>query len=197
MVVGIQTQSMKWNEYSALFEQILSGEYNEVPYNSPEYMNYVKMNQSRSNRWMKGDVLNEALVEKIKLIDTPQQWIVITEPWCGDAAHSVPVLARLSEENPLIDFKIELRDNGKNMIDNYLTNGGKSIPKLVVRNSKGEDLFTWGPRPKAAQQIMLDFQKTNLPIIEKHKRIQKWYAKDKAVSLQEELMELLIAEYHV
>ncbi|MEZ5009009.1 MAG: thioredoxin family protein [Chitinophagales bacterium] len=183
---------MKWNEYNTLFEQILSGEYNQAPYNSPEYMNYVKMNQSRSNRWLKGDVLNEALVEKIKAIDTPQQWIVITEPWCGDAAHSVPVLARLSQENPLIDFKIELRDNGKNMIDNYLTNGGKSIPKLVVRNSQGEDLFTWGPRPKAAQQIMLDFQKTDLPIIEKHKRIQKWYAKDKGASLQEELMELLV-----
>ena len=97
----------------------------------------------------------------------------------------------LSEKNPLIDFKIELRDNGKNMIDSYLTNGGKSIPKLIVRNKNGKDLFTWGPRPAACQQIMIDFQKTDLPIIEKHKRIQTWYRKDKCASDPDELLDLL------
>lgn len=181
---------MTWNEYMALFDAILEGKHTEYPYDDAEYINYTKMNLSRTNRWLKADILNEALVKKIEAIQTPQQWIVITEPWCGDAAHSVPVLALLSEKNPLIDFNIELRDNGKNMIDDYLTNGGKSIPKLIVRNEQGEDLFIWGPRPAACQQIMLDFMKEDLPILEKHKRIQTWYSKDKCVSIQEELMEL-------
>lgn len=182
---------MKWNEYLSLFEAILNNENNIAPYDNPEYVNYVKMNQSRSNRWLKSDILSKELIKKIEAIDTPQEWLVITEPWCGDAAHNVPVLALLSEKNPLIRFKIELRDNGDNMIDSYLTNGGKSIPKLIVRNENGADLFTWGPRPAECQQIMIDFQKTDLPILEKHKRIQTWYSKDKCASVQEELLELL------
>ena len=134
---------MKWNEYTSLFDDVLNNDNNEAPYDNPEYVNYVKMNQSRSNRWLKSDVLNEELIKKIEAIDTPQEWIVITEPWCGDAAHNVPVIAMLSEKNPLVDFKIELRDNGKNMIDSYLTNGGKSIPKLIVRNEIGKEPFDY------------------------------------------------------
>lgn len=181
---------MKWNEYFSLFDKILNNEIATTPYDNPEYINYVKMNQSRSNRWLKSAELNEELVKKIEAFNTPQKWIVITEPWCGDAAHNVPVLAMLSEKNPLIDFEIELRDNGKNLIDSYLTNGGKSIPKLIVRNEKDEDLFTWGPRPSECQQIMIDFKKTDLPIIEKHKRIQTWYSKDKCATIQKELLAL-------
>lgn len=181
---------MTWKEYTALFKEILSNESYGAPYDNPEYVNYVKMNQSRSNRWLKSDILNADLVKQIEAIDSPQEWIVITEPWCGDAAHNVPVMAMLSEKNPLIDFKIELRDNGQNMIDSYLTNGGKSIPKLIVRNKKGEDVFSWGPRPAACQQIYYDFKESNLPIIEKHKQIQTWYSKDKCASIQEELFAL-------
>ena len=182
---------MTWNEYTSLFEKILNLDYSSAHYDNPEYVNYVKMNQSRSNRWLKADILNEELVQKIKSIDAPQEWIMITEPWCGDAAHNVPVIAMLSEKNPLIDFKIELRDNGANMIDSYLTNGGKSIPILIVRDKDGKDLFTWGPRPAECQQIMIEHKKTDLPILEKHKQIQTWYSKDKCVSVQKELLDLI------
>lgn len=182
---------MKWNEYTSLFEKILSSEHVDAPYDNPEYVNYVKMNQSRSNRWMKGDILDKELVEKIKSIDSPQEWIMITEPWCGDAAHNVPVIAQLSQQNPLIDFKIELRDNGENMIDNYLTNGGKSIPILVVRDKDGKDLFTWGPRPKECQDVMVECQKADLPMLEKHKQIQTWYGQNKGATIQQELLKLL------
>lgn len=181
---------MNWKDYLALFDTILNRSEQIYPYDNPDYVNYVKMNLSRTNRWIKSDILNPALIERIKSIQTPQEWIVITEPWCGDAAHNVPVLALLSEHNPLIEFKIELRDNGENMIDNYLTNGGKSIPKLIVRDENGNDLFTWGPRPQACQEIYYEFKDSNLPILEKHKRIQTWYSKDKCVSIQEELLEL-------
>ena len=68
--------------------------------------------------------------------------------------------------------------------------GSITIPKLIVRNDKGADLFVWGPRPKECQQIYYDFKKTDLPILEKHKRIQTWYSKDKCASVQKELLEL-------
>ena len=58
---------MKWNEYTSLFDDVLNNDNNEAPYDNPEYVNYVKMNQSRSNRWLKSDVLNEELIKKIEL----------------------------------------------------------------------------------------------------------------------------------
>ena len=182
---------MKWLEYTSLFESILGSDNNTAPYDNPEYVNYVKMNQSRSNRWLKSDILSDELIKKIEAINEPQDWIIITEPWCGDAAHNVPVIAMLSEKNPLINFKVELRDNGENMIDSYLTNGGKSIPKLIIRNGKGDDLFTWGPRPQECQYVMIQCQKEGLPLLEKHKQIQTWYSKDKGTTIQKELMKLL------
>ena len=64
---------MKWNEYTSLFDDVLNNDNNEAPYDNPEYVNYVKMNQSRSNRWLKSDVLNEELIKKIeaKKINSP------------------------------------------------------------------------------------------------------------------------------
>jgi hypothetical protein len=74
----------------------------------------------------------------------------------------------------------------------YLTNGGRSIPKLIVRDAKGNDLFTWGPRPKEAQNIHLrQMNDENMSKEEKKIELQNWYNKDKGESTQEELLELL------
>lgn len=44
------------------------------------------------NRWFKTGRLLDEMVTLIRQIDQPQHWIVITEPWCGDASHSIPFL---------------------------------------------------------------------------------------------------------
>ena len=177
-----------WEQYIAYFIQLLTSENPPAPYDNEAYMNYVTLNNSRQERWLKKGKLNEELVAKIKAIDTPQTWYVITEPWCGDASHSVPFFYLLAKENPLIEFKIVLRDTAPFMIENYLTNGGKSIPKVVIKNEKDEDLFVWGPRPKAAQELYLSMKNANLPFEEQKIKLQQWYNKDKGVSLQNEML---------
>ena len=44
-------------------------------------------------------------------------------------------------------------------MDHYLTNGGRSIPKLVVlRAADLTELTTWGPRPAEAQELLYAYK---------------------------------------
>jgi len=180
---------MDWNTYLGLFDDILEKRNTAAPYDKPAYWDYVRMNRSRTMRWLNQNPIREEMIAAIKGIGTPQKWILISEPWCGDAAHSNPIIHLLSQLNPNISLEIVLRDSS-DLIDSYLTNGSRSIPKLVVRDENDQDLFDWGPRPEEAQTIAMDMKADSSPYVEFHKVIQNWYNKDKATLIQEELIEL-------
>jgi hypothetical protein len=72
----------------------------------------------------------------------------------------------------------------------YLTNGTKSIPKLIVRDEAGNDLLTYGPRPKATQQLVNRLKAANVDYETLNTEVQNWYNKDKGVELQKELLQL-------
>ena len=181
---------MNFEAYRELFDTILSGKEQASPYNDPAYLQYTELNRSRMNRWLKQGQLRPSLVEFLEKNDQPQQWVLITEPWCGDAAHSVPFLARLAQISPLVKLEIQLRDSGSE-IDRYLTNGGRAIPYLIIRDPEGKDLATWGPRPKACQDLFHRLKTEEVASDERKIQIQNWYNEDKGQSLQRELYELL------
>ncbi len=183
---------MNWTTYTSLFEDIVTKENTTPPYDNEDYYNYVSLNNSRQNRWLKRGSITEELKTKIENISEAQEWILITEPWCGDAAHLAPFIYMASELNDKIDFKINLRDGEDSLIQDYLTNGkSMSIPILVVRDKNGTDLFSWGPRPKEAQEILIQ-QKTDdtKSMQEKKIEFQGWYNKNKGADLQSELLEI-------
>lgn len=183
---------MNLAEYEKQFDEILEGTNTAYPYDSDEYINYVKMNQRRMKRWNKTGKILPQIEKTISEINTPMNWVLITEPWCGDAAHSHAFIKKLAALNPKIKLSIQNRDASNSEIDQYLTNGGKSIPKLIVRDGNGNDLFDWGPRPKEAQEMVMNQkQDTSTSAEDKKIAIQKWYNKDKGQSIQEELNELL------
>ncbi len=180
---------MDYQTYLKTFEQIISSETHEPPYTDAQYLKYAKLNFSRMNRWQKTLQLNEDLVAEVKKIDSPQNWIIITEPWCGDGAPIVPFLVRLAEQNPLIQYNLQLRDQEPFLINAYPTNGTKSIPKLIVRDEAGNDLFTYGPRPEAAQQLVNSLKAANVDYDTLNTEVQNWYNKDKGAELQKELLQ--------
>lgn len=182
---------MKFEDYLAYFEDILNNTSKYPMYNDPEYFNYTKMNWTRMSRWLKRFEPNEQVKNLIHNIDEEQTWIVITEPWCGDAAHSVPQLYNIVKDQPQIKLEINLRDSENSLIDQYLTGGSKSIPILVIRNSKGEDLAVWGPRPAKLQEIFLQLKEEGKAFEEIKEVIQKWYNEDKGAAIQEEILGLL------
>src|SRR5690606_4173125 len=143
------------------------------------------------NRWFKSGKLSVDILETVRKIDKAQYWIVITEPWCGDAAHNIPFIEMLARENPLISVSYELRDSAPFRIEQYLTNGTKSIPKLIIRNADGQDLGIWGPRPEDCQKMYATLLAKNAPFEEIKVDIQNWYNANKGAFLQQELNELL------
>ena len=182
---------MDWMTYHEQFSHILNAP--EGDYLQDDIYQYTKMNQTRTNRWMKNFHLDELTVEHLRLIKETLHWELITEHWCGDAAHITPVVWMMSRENELNHLNIQLRDSDSE-IDKYLTNGSKSIPILIVRNSNGDDIFTWGPRPEGAAELFDALRKSNAGFDQLKEELQKWYNKDKGKSVEKEIM-LLIRQH--
>lgn len=180
---------MNFAQYLAHFESILESTSTLPPYDDAQYINFVKLNWSRMQRWLKNAEVSKVASIALNNIIGKQKWILITEPWCGDAAHSVPLIALMSQINPNITLEIQLRDTDSE-IEKYLTNGGKSIPKLIIRDEQDIDLATWGPRPVACQQIYKESTESGITHDDLILILQKWYNKDKGVSIQQEILEL-------
>ena len=173
-------------EYIATFELEHHG-YSSYPTN---YQQYIPLNKSRFTRSLKQGVITQELTEAIRANNEKQDWVIITEPWCGDAAQIVPYLFKIAALNPLINVLVQLRDSHSE-IESYLSNGKMSIPKLIVRNKQGIDLFIWGPRPQKLEAIYLELKNKNENIDDMKTILQKWYNDDKGKEIQEEIMELI------
>jgi hypothetical protein len=182
---------MDFQQYQDLFQNILSNPEAPAPYNNIDYLDYTKLNWTRQQRWLKTGEIDPILAKTIADINKPQQWIIITEPWCGDASHTVPFIHMLTQLNSLISVTYQLRDTEPFLIEQYLTNGGKAIPKLVIRDEDGNDLLNWGPRPVECQTIYssLTAEKADFNTIKTE--LQKWYNHDKGQSFQRELLAAL------
>lgn len=187
----VHKNPMNWEDYLSLFDTILEGEHTEGLYSDASYLEYTKMNKSRLNRWLKTGSITDELKATLKNIKEKQTWHIVTEHWCGDAAHNLPFLYMMTQENPFIELKLYLRDTPPLLIDDYLTNGGKSIPKLIIRNEQEEDLYVWGPRPADLQKIYEELRDKKAEFEEINLALQNWYNKDKGQSVQAEILELL------
>jgi len=79
--------------------------------------------------------------------------LVLTESWCGDAARSVPVLAKAFAAAPLVDARYLATDSHPGALSRNLTHGGRAIPIVVVEDDLGRELGVWGPRPAPLQAM--------------------------------------------
>ncbi len=185
-------KGISFEAYHQLYqEQVANGQTSGLD-QSEGLIAYTKLNFSRLKRSYKTtEIANEtkAMLEKIS---TPLTWLVLTETWCGDAAQNIPVLAKMAELNPAISLKLIFRDENPDVMDNFLTNGSKSIPKLICVNENLEVLGTWGPRPAAIQSWFVEEKNKPTTDMDQLKiDLQQKYNADKGQSLQSELMELL------
>ena len=179
-------------EYRAMIDQLLSENKTTGDNHSEAMIHYTKMNAQRMKRIDKTAKLTDETLANIARIERPQTWVVITEGWCGDAAQIVPVLEKIANTSGKVDLKLILRDENPEVMDAYLTDGARSIPKLVALDSETlEEIGTWGPRPTPAHDMVMEYKKTKETTGESYLdfsiRLQKWYAKDKTQTTQQEL----------
>ena len=170
--------------------------------NGENMLHYTKLNVSRMNRLDRKTVLLPEVEAFLKEITQPQIWLVLTEGWCGDAAQILPVMNKMAESSPMVELHVIFRDQHLEVMDAFLTNGARSIPKLLVLDSLTyEVLMSWGPRPSEAQQLMLDAKEKVKEIEDKATQkeywnevktnLQKWYNKDKTQKTQLEIIDAL------
>ena len=189
---GTERKIYSYSDYMLLMELVVMEQRTTGPKQSEELNDYTKLNLHRMQRLNKTVVLSESLKIAIGQIQFPQTWYVLTEAWCGDAAQNIPVLAAIAKLNPLIDLQLLLRDENPDLMDLYLTNGGKSIPKLIAVDGAFNEIFTWGPRPAGAQHMMEEYRKNPVKSFKEFAEdIHKWYTADKTLSVQKELLDIL------
>ncbi|NWF51079.1 MAG: thioredoxin family protein [Ignavibacteriaceae bacterium] len=152
---------------------------------------HKKLNLQRSKRIEKYFSPSDELRQAVSKITEPQLWMMITESWCGDSAQNIPYFAKTAELNPLINFRIILRDTNADIMDNFLTNGTRSIPKLVVFNESGDVLFDWGPRPKPALNLFRELKEKGLEKKQILDELHLWYGRNKGQAVQKEIIGLL------
>ncbi|MCF8278576.1 MAG: thioredoxin family protein [Flavobacteriales bacterium] len=159
---------------------------------SESLLEYTKMNIHRMNRLDKTIELDDQLSEQLKHIPCPINWLLITEAWCGDASQNVPILNKMAEASPNIQLRLILRDEHLDIMDQYLTDGGRAIPKLIILDGNMKEIATWGPRPSEIQEMVKENKRTGkMPYSEFGKVVQKWYATDKGKTLQREMLEVI------
>jgi Thioredoxin len=185
--------ALTYAEFDTLLHFLLTNNRTTGSNQSAEFVDYGKINLQRMNRVYKTSVLTEGMKSALQTLSRKVVFVVITEGWCGDSAQIVPVLERMREQCPNIELKFLLRDEHLDIMDLYLTNGARSIPKLVCLDSNSlEVLFTWGPRPQALQAEVLRLMAAHVSKEEKGIFVQKWYNDNKTQAIQHELSQLLV-----
>ena len=76
-------------------------------------------------------------------------------------------------------------------MDRFLTNGARSIPKLVALDAGTLQVVgTWGPRPEAAQDRYRELKEQGKDKLFVMEELQRWYNEDRGRSIQAEFREL-------
>lgn len=188
-------KSHSYSEYRKLLSDLLRNEKSTGKEQSSELTLYSGLNETRMNRLEKTMKISEEIVHQLKSLKNEYIWLVISEGWCGDAAQLLPVFNSMAEASDgKIELKIVLRDENEELMNLFLTNKKRAIPKLIVINREtGSVLAHWGPRPKGASELIDDYKKKYGAIDEAAKtKLQMWYLHDKGESTQNEIIDMML-----
>ncbi|MHC5211970.1 MAG: thioredoxin family protein, partial [Planctomycetota bacterium] len=141
-------------------------------------------------------VVQPAEAARLDDLPGPRRVLVLTEDWCGDAARSVPVIAKALDAAPQVTVRYLSLDEQPDAVLPYLTHGGRSIPIAIVLDEHGHELGAWGPRPAPLQALFRE-RRRELGAPDQggmaafYAPIMAWYAKDAGLTTLQELLMLL------
>lgn len=184
--------ALDYREYSDQMTHFFETKSTSGSDQSESLIDYTALNYRRMKRLDKTIKLNENQIKELQKTTNDITWLVITEAWCGDAAQVLPVLNKMAEANQNITLKLVYRDEHPQLMDLFLTNGARSIAKLIALDSNNKVLYTWGPRPSEATKMVIDFKAKNGSLTPEFKQdLQMWYNKNKGLGVIEDQLQLL------
>lgn len=184
--------AMGYESYLSLLEKLVAKRKTTGHHQSTSNVEYTALNIKRMQRIFKTFPITPELSKCIGSISFTCHWLILSEGWCGDAAQHAPLFEKITAELPQHHLHIASRDENPEVMNAHLTNGSKSIPKLILLDDNLNVLANWGPRPAPAQAMMIAHKadpSSDYPTFQKN--LQLWYAKDKGRHFQQELCQLL------
>ena len=124
--------SYTYQEFKHLVSHLLTEGKSTGHTQSEEITGFSLLNDRRMKRLDKTIKISDETSAVMNTINEPQTWLVIAEGWCGDAAQNLPVIHKIAETGSLVNLKVVLRDDNDDLMNLFLTNGGKAIPKLIA-----------------------------------------------------------------
>lgn len=183
-------RSYTYQEYRSLVTKLLKEGKSTGNEQSDDLLHYSELNETRMNRLDKTIAVPQNIQEGLAAIRKKYIWLVLSEGWCGDAAQILPILHKMDESAENITLQLVFRDENEELMQHFLTNGGRAIPKVIVLDADTKEILAdWGPRPQGAKQLILDYKAAHGVVDETAKTdLQMWYLKDKGLSTQQELL---------
>lgn len=187
--------SLSYGEYRNLLTQLLEQGKTTGPNQSEFYIQIANLNQHRMDRLDRRSRFIPEMVPTLDQLNNNYLMLVLTEGWCGDAAQIVPLLNHMASQTEKLQLRLVLRDEHLELMDQFLTDGGRSIPKLILLDANTHSVSgDWGPRPAAAQKMSMEYKYQPAPkedYATHHKKLHTWYARNKTVDTQQELIAFL------
>ena len=186
-------KSLNYKGYRDLVDSLLEQNKTTGDNHSDKMLEYSRLNVHRMSRIDRTTKLTSETTQALGELNHNLCWLVLSEAWCGDAAQNLPIIAKMADSTSYVSLKILLRDENPDIMDAFLTNGGRAIPKLIcINNVSLKVLWDWGPRPAPAQDMLRAHKASPDDNHEDFvKQVQLWYARDKGRTLQQEILTLL------
>ncbi len=192
------TQSLRhsysYSQYRKIIVDLLLEEKSTGKEQSEDLTHYSNLNETRMHRLDKTITVPAEFKDKLSALKKNYIWLVIAEGWCGDAAQLLPIFNKMTDGSDKIELKIVLRDENESLMNHFLTNGAKAIPKVIILDKTSLTVEAkWGPRPKGASDLIKNY-KAKFGLIDQTAKteLQLWYLQDKGLSTQKELIDVML-----
>ncbi len=119
-----------------------------------EYLARVRSHADIWRRHWEHAELDDVSRARLADLPGPRRVLVLSEDGCGDAARSVPLIARACRAAPGVEIRVVTPADHAGLMDRHLTKGAKAIPVVMAADGEGRDLGWWGPRPAPLQTLL-------------------------------------------
>lgn len=193
IILNSLAKAYSYEDYRTRLQNLLTVGKTSGDEQSADLVHYSELNETRMNRLDKTIKITSETSQALEALSTEYIWLVLSEGWCGDAAQILPIINKMAQISDKVELKIAFRDENPELMNLYLTNGGKAIPKMIILEKNAlEVVADWGPRPTDARNLILDYKAKHGVVDETAKTdLQMWYLHDKGVSTQNEIVALL------
>ena len=189
-VAGHEVKALTYDEYMSAWRDKNGLSMKGLDKVNRRMRHYSRYNYDRQQGVELTYTMSEPFRQAVGELQTPLTWYFITDDWCIDSAYSLPLLMQAAELKGDIDIHILMKEDNLGLLDDFLTDGRRSIPVLFGVDESGSVRFRWGPQPKVLEDLRTSLQEAGEPGRVVSSSTIEWYAADGHLEVERELTDL-------